>query len=48
VSDWSWLCAALALLLAVADVFWLTRERPLRLAGLWTPQRPVRELEGSA
>ncbi len=43
VSDWSWLLAALSLLCAVADVFWVTRggRRPARAPS--SPLRPVRE-----
>jgi von Willebrand factor type A domain/Aerotolerance regulator N-terminal len=42
VSDWSWLLAGLSLLLATADVFWVTRgaRRPARAPG--SPLRPAR------
>lgn len=42
VSDWSWLLAGVALLLAVADVFWVTRGAKHSTAPLGTPPRPVR------
>jgi len=43
VSDWSWLLAALSLLCAAADVFWVTRgaRRLARAPG--SPLRPARE-----
>jgi hypothetical protein len=42
VSDWSWWLAALALGLAVADVFWVTRGVRKPNSPLGTPPRPIR------
>jgi hypothetical protein len=42
VSDWSWVLAGLALLLATADVFWLTRKGRSRASAASTPVRPLR------
>lgn len=42
VSDWSWWLAAVALALAVADVFWVTRGVRKPGAPLGTPPRPIR------
>jgi hypothetical protein len=40
VTDWSWLLAALALLLIAIDVWWVTRKA--RRPALGLPQRPER------
>jgi hypothetical protein len=42
VTDWSWLLAACALVLAVADVFWVTRSARRPARGPGTPLRPAR------
>jgi hypothetical protein len=42
VTDWSWLLAGLALLLAVADVFWVTRSARRTAKAPGTPLRPAR------
>jgi hypothetical protein len=46
VSDWSWLLAGLALLLATADVFWVTRRARVRPVTPGTPLRPLRSEGG--
>jgi hypothetical protein len=47
VSDWSWLLAAVALLLATADIFWVTRRARARNAAAITPLRPLRSEGGT-
>jgi hypothetical protein len=42
VSEWSWLLAALALVFAVADVFWVTRGLRRPAVPLGAPPPPVR------
>lgn len=45
VTDWSWLLAALALLLIAVDVWWVTRKP--RIATLAVPRRPERGVEAT-
>jgi hypothetical protein len=45
VTDWSWLLAALSLLLIAVDVWWVTRKP--RLPALGLPRRPDRVAEAS-
>ena len=46
VTDWSWLLAALALLLIAIDVWWVTR-KPRGSAALDVPRRPDRAVEAA-
>ncbi|MEI9954242.1 MAG: VWA domain-containing protein, partial [Pseudomonadota bacterium] len=45
VTDWSWLLAALSLLLIALDVWWVTRKPRLAAPGSTLPRRPDRALE---
>jgi hypothetical protein len=47
VSEWSWLLAAFALLLAAADVFWVTRGPRRPSVPLGAPPRPLRTAKES-
>jgi hypothetical protein len=48
VSEWSWLLAALALLFAAADVFWVTRGPRRPSVPLGPPPRPIRTAKEGA
>jgi hypothetical protein len=45
VSEWSWLLAAVALALAAADVFWVTRAARRSRVPLGTPPQPLRTVK---